>query len=291
MAKWAPKLAVIDFDVMLYMGGYAAQHTHHRVYEKGATDFVASFKYKRDAIAHIKGMEDDYEIKAETEVEPFSHAANNVKQLMLKIRDGIGAASYKGYLTGSGNFRETLATIQVYKGNRDPTLKPYHYKALKEYMLENLGAMIVNGYEADDAIAIEHMRYYKPNQTYEEARTVIATIDKDLNMIPGWHYNFQQNRCFHVTEDEGLRSFYSQLLTGDATDNIGGIYKVGPVKAAKILQPCVSELDMYEAVVKAYKEGFPDLTEEQVLARIKENGQLLWIFKKENDIWQVPTER
>ena len=87
MTTWVPKLAVIDFDVMLYMCGYAAQHTHHRVYEKGATEWVASFKYKAQAKEYVKGMEDDYEIKAETEVEEFSNAVWNVKQLMLKIRD------------------------------------------------------------------------------------------------------------------------------------------------------------------------------------------------------------
>jgi 5'-3' exonuclease len=286
--KWTPKLAVIDFDVMLYMCGYAAQHTNHRVYEKGAAEYCASFKYKRDAVAHIKGMEDEYEIKAETEVAPFSHAAQNVKQLMLKIRDAIGAAAYKGYLTGKGNFRETLATIQGYKANRDPTLKPYHYRELKKYILENLGAMIVDGIEADDAIAIEHMRHYKPNQSYEEAKSVIATIDKDLNMIPGWHYNFQQGKCFHVNEHEGLLSFYSQLLTGDATDNISGIYKVGPVKAAKILAGLSDEMAMFGAVQAEYRKAFPD---EDVSKRIKENGQLLWIWKKEDDLWVPPNER
>jgi hypothetical protein len=285
---WAPKLAIIDFDVMLYMCGYAAQHTHHRVYEKGAVDFTASFKYKREAVAYVKGMEDEYEIKAETEVAPFSHAAQNVKQLMLKIRGSIGAAAYKGYLTGKGNFREVLATIQGYKANRDPTMKPYHYGALKRYIIDELGAMIVDGYEADDALGMEQMKYYQPDQEFEVCRSVIATIDKDLNMIPGWHYNFLQGKCFHVTEYEGMVSFYSQLLTGDTTDNISGIHKVGPVTAAKLLQGKLTELDMFRVVENEYARAFPG---EDVQKRIKENGQLLWIWRKEGDLWIPPNER
>ena len=285
---WTPKLALIDFDVMLYMCGYAAQHTHHRVYEKGATDWVASYKYKKEAVAFIAGMESDYEIKGETEVDPFSYAVQNVKQLMFKVRDGIHAASYKGYLTGKGNFRDTLATIQGYKANRDPTMKPYHYRELKTYMLDHLGATMVNGYEADDALGIEHMLYYKPNQSYEEARCVIATIDKDLNMIPGWHYNFQRGECFHVDEDQAIRNFYKQILTGDTTDNISGLRKVGPVGAEKILKDCTCEAELYSATTKAYETQFDS---KEAKMRIKENGQLLWIWRKENDLWCPPDER
>ena len=68
-------------------------------------------------------------------------------------------------------------------------------------------------------------------------------------------------------------------MTGDAADNIKGIFKVGPVKADKILEGITEEKDLYEAVVKAY-----DGDKERVL----ENARLLWLRREEGQMWQPP---
>lgn len=181
---------------------------------------------------------------------------------------------YQVYLTGSGNFRFDIAKSHVYKGNRKDVAKPLWLYDVRQHLREKWNAIVSNGEEADDLIAIEATRY-GPD-------TIVASIDKDMLQIPCRHYNFGRDEWYTVNEFQGLVSFYTQILTGDASDNIIGLYKVGPTKAKKILEGCKTEEDLWEAVVKAYS-GDED--------RVIENARLLWLRRKEGELWQPPAKR
>lgn len=117
--------------------------------------------------------------------------------------------------------------------------------------------------------------------------TIIATVDKDLDMIPGMHYTWpivrggsvvREARVYGVSEIEGLRSFYRSLLVGDRTDNIFGVDGIGKVKAAKIIDPLNTEEEMFTAVSLLYDD--PD--------RLLMTGKLLWIMREEERQWEFP---
>lgn len=62
-----------------------------------------------------------------------------------------------------------------------------------------------------------------------------------------------------ITIDEADRAFYTQALTGDSSDNYPGCKGIGPAKAAALLDHCSTEVEMWEAVVGAYKKaGFDE---------------------------------
>jgi 5'-3' exonuclease len=147
-----------------------------------------------------------------------------------------------------------------------------HLQALRDHLVNSWGFEVVNGIEADDAVGIA--AYAVP-----EDESIMVHIDKDLNQFRGWHYNYRKKEKYYVSEFEGLTAFYTQILTGDRIDAIVGLKGIGPVKASKILKDCTDEISLYNAVLKAYNN---DKT------RVLENGQLLWLFRKENDIWQPP---
>jgi 5'-3' exonuclease len=88
-----------------------------------------------------------------------------------------------------------------------------------------------------------------------------------------------------VSEEEAIRWFYMQLLMGDSTDNIPGIPKVGPVKAAKALAEFDNELDYYTVCRKGYDEAYDD-----GLAALIENARLLWMRRQPHEWWQPPVE-
>ena len=134
---------------------------------------------------------------------------------------------YEIYLTGSGNFRHQIAKSYEYKGNRKSAEKPIHLYHIRQYMVDKFDAIVSEGEEADDLIAIEATRF-GPD-------TVVASIDKDMLQIPCHHFNFGKNEWKTVDEWSGLQFFYNQILTGDRADNIVGLYRVGPVKATKML--------------------------------------------------------
>ena len=180
---------------------------------------------------------------------------------------------YKAYITGKGNFRNDIAVTAPYKGNRKDLKRPKHYEAIRKHLID-LGATQVEGMEADDAIAIEATA----NGGF------IVSIDKDLDQIPGYHYNFVKHEEYFVTEEQGLLNFYKQILTGDRVDNIMGIKGIGPVKADKLLADCKTEKEMFDVCVKAYNDN----GEEGVL-RTTENGKLLWLLRAPNQHYQPPS--
>ena len=177
-----------------------------------------------------------------------------------------------GYLTGKDNYRHDIAKTQPYKGNRKDAPRPIHLHSLREYLITAWDFRVANGQEADDAIGI--------HATLTRDNSIIVSIDKDLDMIPGHHYNPVKKDHYYVNDKVAIKNFYRQILTGDKVDNIEGLRGIGPKKADKILGDFDTDLAMYEAVLKAY-DGDAE--------RVLENGQLLWIRRKEGELWQPPT--
>jgi hypothetical protein len=211
------------------------------------------------------------------------------------ILDDVIATDYIIYLTGNTNYRTEIAVTQPYKGNR-PERKPVHFKEAREYLKSVFKATVTIDEEADDAMGIEAMNSFMP--------TVIATLDKDLDMIPGPHYNWRTGRMYNMTTLESLRCFYKQLLMGDTTDNIRGIKNIGPKTAEKLLNNCKNEDEMFSVVLNTYyqhiwntknsvglsetDEEFREICMEIAKRRIQENGILLWIRRKEGEMWKLP---
>ena len=199
-------------------------------------------------------------------------ALSRLEATMTELCMELDCQDYKGFLTGKGNFRDSIAVTVPYKGQR-VSEKPVHLQALRCHLVTSWGFTVVQGIEADDAVGIA--AYAVP-----EDETIMVHIDKDLNQFRGWHYNYKKKEKYHVTEFEGLHSFYTQILTGDRIDNIVGLKGIGPVKAKKVLEKCTNESELYQAVLKAY-EG-----DQQ---RVLENAQLLWLQRSPNQVWTPPS--
>lgn len=289
-------LALIDGDVLVYQAGFASQKTcpyvshddvdiyfDHHVKKKDLEDFLESCENQNDFNIN------NYIIAGNIN-QAYFYIDNIIKSILLNV----GTDEYKIFITASNdstNFRKRIATIKPYKGNRAKAARPIHYEALREYLLTKWNATLVYAEEADDRLGIEQWRtfYTSPLDTMEDSATIICSIDKDLRMIPGLHYNISNQTKDFITEEEALRNFYKQMLTGDAVDNIPGIYGIGKARAEKILRDCVTEEEMYEAVLSAYYcDAANDDEVEQVSSRLLEIGRLLWIRRQENELWNPP---
>ena len=119
----------------------------------------------------------------------------------------------------------------LYKKHRDKTPVPdsmaYTIESIYDTQSHD-GVLVrcVNRLEADDLIGM----------MVSSGKAIGVTIDKDLRQVPGWHLNpdKEQDPIF-VSEEEGDRFFYKQWMSGDSTDNIPGLWRVGPKKAEKVL--------------------------------------------------------
>lgn len=222
-----------------------------------------------------------------TEVEPLPFVLQTMKQSIKKILTDLKVEDsdrgYWMYLTGSNNFRNK-ARIKPYKGNRKQA-KPYWYNEVRQYLVDQWHAHVCENIEADDAVVMK---------AYEEGEgAIICSGDKDLLQAPGWHYNPVKEELRYVTEEEAYLSFWTQCLTGDSVDFIGGVPKIGKVKASKILEGARNEQDCYHRVRRAYHDAYGKTGcktfDGDVLSpdeALDENAMLLHLLRFEGDTWK-----
>lgn len=250
------KVLLIDADPVVYRCGFAAEtHSYNLVWETAAStsQHIQRFEPSEEQSAGdlmkawVKKMEDTdgftiLDKEKTVAAQPVANALEATKAQMESIISECGVKNVQTYLSRGTNYRYAIARQRPYKGNRTAD-KPVHYNAIREYLSQFWGAEVVDKIEADDKLSIlarrEDLR----------GRSIVATIDKDLDQIPGPHYNYMKKVFYDITDDEAELFFYQQCLSGDTTDNIPGCYKIGGVKAEKIVN------DLY-AAAKDYSEKF-----------------------------------
>lgn len=198
-------IVLIDADILVYQAGYAAEHA--QVWDDGLLTVQAD---------PIKGIEE-----LDDAVRGIVHATEARKVVMA-----LSCPTHE-------NFRRDF--YQPYKEPRtDPTkrsAKPILYSALRQHVRDTYPTREKPRMEADDVLGILH------TMLLHRGRSVVASIDKDLLTVPGLHYNWRKkdDGIIEVTSAEAMRAFFTQVLTGDSTDNYPGCPGIGKVRAAKLL--------------------------------------------------------
>ena len=266
--------ALIDGDSIVYRSGFASDST---VYTVDTGFGKVEVFHKRDAYALCDELEISRDIIVEeTRFEPVENCLHTIKITIQKILDACNTKDYAIFISGSDNFRNDVAVTSPYKGNRDTAKRPHWYNEMREYLISMHGAVVADNEEADDMLGY--------NQT---DTTILCALDKDLNMIPGKHYNWDRDEQYEVDDIEALQWFYTQLITGDPSDNIEGLsekaprrrtYKTAPLRAM------LKEKDMLDYVFEGYALKYCDDAE----ARLLEMGRLLWIRREPKQIWDIP---
>lgn len=242
---------------------------------------------------------------------------------ITSIIQATGADAYEVYLTGPGNYRMDIATLKPYKGARVGLEKPYHWETVSRRLKEHWGAITFNGIEADDWLGIRGT---------EEGRNYTASSrDKDIRQTPECvHYSWpcgenqpavgpfvvdglgeltaefrlygkgdKKSKSWKIV-GHGTRFLYGQLLVGDSVDNIGGVPKVGPVKAVELLRDCTTEEELFRQCVYQYHRVYGD----NWASALTENMRLLFLIRdrswldlefvgnevncKPNRLWEIP---
>lgn len=235
---------------------------------------------------------------------PFDVIMGMVEERIPYILEKAGVSESEFYFSGDHNFRNFIAITRPYKENRPP--RPFHYKNTKAYLKSEFKWFAVEGLEADDLISLRMRK--------SPGKYICITRDKDLRQNPGWHYGWETHNqaAFGPYEyDEfgeiqlspkrdkviggGRKFFYAQLLTGDSTDTIPGIPKLGPVKAYNLLKDAKDIGECEFICSEAYKRSYglywnQVMREQGRLLNLaqdvdKEGNVLLWSPIGEPDLW------
>ena len=155
-----------------------------------------------------------------------------VDEYMSRIKNRTWDGKYELFIEGLSStkniFRNHVAVTKPYKGSRKGKDAPLMLNYAKEYMVDQYGAQVQYYIESEDMVAI---RAYEIGLEF----VIIASIDKDMLQIPTQFYNYNKDEQFIMMEYQSSMHFWTQVLTGDSTDNIPGLYRVGPKKAEMIM--------------------------------------------------------
>lgn len=279
----------VDGDLFRYRCAFAAERTEYTVVytdsefdeetriaceDKRAANAVRESLVERGIEAVIEGNHI---------VEPVEAALYNAKSMLRNAVDAVegNLEDVIVVLSGADNYRLDLATTKPYKGNRDPNHQPVHGPAVKQYFIDNYNTVVTENEEADD-----YLGYMQCADIAEHGdwSCCIVTCDKDLDMIPGLHYNFLHDRAYFVDPWEADEFFWKQMITGDHTDNIPGIPGMGDKRAQAVMDDCATLGELQERVFALYVQHYPDSPMETFI----EQGRLLWIRRKPGELWEPP---
>ncbi len=267
---------LVDADVLAYSSAFGAQHTRYVVTHNHGEQTFQDAK-SRDLWLKEQGLKDTpeaYKVTKYLDVLDEQVALAICRNKLDKLLEAMPATTdYILFLTGKGNFRDQVASLAPYKGNRTDVEKPVHFKVCRDWYTNHSKATVAEGQEADDAIGIA--------QTELGGTGIVASVDKDLRQIHGKHYEWHNDLRFNVSPDASDRWFWLQMLMGDTADNIPGIKGIGPVKAEKLLAGLPSREARAQVVAAQYEKQYGTTW----LHWANEVGTLLWIRREEGQMF------
>jgi len=292
------KIALIDGDVIKYAAGFACELPYWSIFDpvdntrlgkltakkansgKGVMEvfdvdtrailWVGKFRSRKAAVQeYCDNAFSSIKMKEGIHYEPIKNCLHSVKGMIRNCLSKTGSTQYRVYLSGKTNYRTEI--YPEYKANRKNNPKPHYAEEIMEFIMEHHNGILVESVEADDAMGIDSMEWRSQGW-----HPYICTIDKDLDMIPGGHYNWGKDTVYEMDEIDCWRCFYQQLLKGDNVDNIPGIKGYGDKTAEKALAGCTDKEGMHDAVKIIYKDKYGDEAE----AHLKLRSRLLWILRK-----------
>ena len=160
-------------------------------------------------------------------------------------------------LTDKTNWRKSI--LDTYKANRIGIRKPVAISPLRQYLEKTRRCENWYSLEADDVLGI------LLTEPVGERR-IMFSQDKDLLQIPGLHWDHKLNKIVTITEADGDRQHWLQMLTGDTTDNYFGVPGIGPKRAEKILDK--ADNNPWPDVVSAYENKGLTSTDALVQAQV-----------------------
>lgn len=202
----------------------------------------------------------------ELEIEPLESAIFRANDLLYRIVNTTQADEYRVFISGDRNFRKLL--YPDYKAHRADIAKPVYLDPLRELLVREWKAEIVDGYEADDGIGMAH-----------NEQSIICSNDKDFKQLAGNHYNPVKDEFEVVDSLQASYNFYHQMLKGDAADGVRGVDGIGDVKAKRALSGLTPE-QMHSEVRRLYRDE----------KRFLLNFRLLRILRSEEEYNEIMAE-
>lgn len=182
-----------------------------------------------------------------------------IEDYLMKLIDYVKERLYVKEIVVAISDKPTFRheVFPEYKQHRQKRETPpgleYTYEVLTQKL--KLDVLRLPSLEADDVIGLLSRE--------PEYKNIICSIDKDLDQLVGFHYNWVKDLYYAIDNYVAHRKLYVQVLAGDPADNFKGLPQVGRKRAGNIV----------DAIEREYKVDMEDidawlkLLAEQYIAR------------------------
>ena len=275
------KVAIyFDGDIVVHKSCWAAAKKNY--FDKRHPPEKGGILYPNKKEIKADGIPEEY-IEFIQNQEPLENVLRNCNSILeneieaAEVKYNIPIA-YSVFLTGNSdvpNFRSLL--YKEYKANRKDQPKPPHYLESREHLKKIHGAIETQGCEADDYFGQAVF-----NARKARLLPIIASDDKDLKQFAGEHYNLRTREFTGISHDEAKKQFWEQMIKGDVSDNITGLYQKSDKYIEKNFlcgRDWKTNEDAKRIITKLYEEEHGDEWEE----KYNINCDLLWIWRKVPD--------
>jgi len=198
--------------------------------------------FPEDSIMHFPTEEEQIE-------EAKFRVRNKLQEIQNNVEEYYNIVSTILFVGGKNNFRYKL--YPLYKANRDNQIKNPLVPIIKQYIVEQMGAIESHGAEADDYL-IECLQEVKNN-------AVVSSIDKDIIYqspnVPIYNYrryNDILGEFKYISTKESRLVFASSILCGDSIDNIPKAKGIGKAYCSKNLHENMTDYQFIRAIFVAY---------------------------------------
>lgn len=229
---------------------------------------------------NLTHTEADYLVVDVQEPRHISYGKSLVREIIKGYHTKTGVIAEEIYIGGAENFRDKIPLPLKYKGKRVDTLRPVQLRDIRQFMVVELGAVVVNGEEVDDVGSKRAYAGWKE----DKGRVIQVTEDKDALQCSGWLFNpakmaspvYIQGFGEIHREGTGVKGtgrlwLYYQALYGDSVDCYHGcdLWKIagaqeglkrqfGEVAAYNVLKDCKTDAEAWIALYTQYSTWYPD---------------------------------
>jgi hypothetical protein len=233
-------------------------------------------------VVHIDADFLAYEVSFEREAgtKSLDDMKHNATVAIRELQSLAGATQIHLHLTPSTSDkggRHTISLLKEYQATRAGKPKPVQLHVIRDWLTRTFPATAHQNCEADDGMSSAQ---YDAIARGNRHLSIIASKDKDLNMVPGLHLKWDTGEIIDarpygelevrvrpsggkVVDGYGRKFFWAQMLMGDAADNTSGLPKViemdgkprpcGPMAALEILSNCYTDKQALTKVRALYK--------------------------------------
>lgn len=277
--------AVIDLDPIKYAVSSVSEKKTikvvHRVsgdeYDcKTRTEWYGHYKKKAGGkLAEInktlsddcKQLPEDFDIIDIVTPEPLSFALHTAKAFTDDILKTCGCKTYSALIGSGDSWRVEASTLLKYKGNRAHVVKPYHYDAVVNYLVQKYKAEVVTDIEVDDRLVMD---------TWGKPGTFSVAREKDIYSSAMHFFDYshpgkgiqngnQFGELYLNDKGEvkgiGRKHLLFQVCSLDSSDNyqanVFSDIKWGPKSAYDALNSCKNDKELFQAAYDVFKHLYP----------------------------------